>query len=47
VAFDYLLATMLAELSWLRGFASSVRSGRPGRPAASDDTVRSHDEVGT
>jgi hypothetical protein len=30
VAFDYLLATMKAELAWLRGFASSMRSGRPG-----------------
>jgi DNA-binding PadR family transcriptional regulator len=31
VAFDYLLATTQAELSWLRGFASSMRSGRRGR----------------
>jgi hypothetical protein len=30
VAFDYLLATMKAELSWLQGFAGSMRSGRPG-----------------
>jgi DNA-binding PadR family transcriptional regulator len=29
VAFDYLLATMHAELTWLRGFAGSMRSGRP------------------
>ncbi|WP_428341169.1 PadR family transcriptional regulator [Mycobacterium sp.] len=29
VAFDYLLATTQAELCWLRGFASSMRSGRP------------------
>lgn len=38
VAFDYLLATMHAELTWLRSFADSVRSGRPGRQT---------DEVGT
>ncbi len=31
VAFDYLLAMMQAELTWLRGFASSMRSGRAGR----------------
>jgi hypothetical protein len=31
VAFDYLLATMQAELTWLRGLASSMQSGRPGR----------------
>jgi DNA-binding PadR family transcriptional regulator len=30
VAFDYLLAMMQAELSWLRGFAGSMRSGRSG-----------------
>jgi hypothetical protein len=30
VAFDYLLATMQAELSWLQGFAGSMRSGRAG-----------------
>ncbi|MDT5170793.1 MAG: hypothetical protein QOD02_4128, partial [Mycobacterium sp.] len=42
VAFDYLLATMHAELSWLRGFAVSMRSDRPGwRQTASDNTVRS------
>jgi hypothetical protein len=29
VAFDYLLATMHAELTRLRGFAGSMRSGRP------------------
>jgi hypothetical protein len=29
VAFDYLPATMHAELTWLRGFAGSMRSGRP------------------
>ena len=31
VAFDYLLATTQAELSWLRGFAGSMRSDRPRR----------------
>jgi len=41
VAFDYLLATVRAELSWLRGFADSMRSGRR---AASDNGSR--DEVG-
>jgi hypothetical protein len=30
VAFDYLLATMQAERSWLQGLAGSMRSGRPG-----------------
>jgi hypothetical protein len=29
-AFDYLLATMQAELSWSQGFAGSMRSGQPG-----------------
>jgi hypothetical protein len=29
-AFDYLLATMQAELLWSQGFAGSRRSGRPG-----------------
>jgi hypothetical protein len=28
VALDYLLATTQAEISWLREFAGSVRSGR-------------------
>ena len=28
--FDYLLATMQAELSWSQGFAGSMRSGQPG-----------------
>jgi DNA-binding PadR family transcriptional regulator len=37
VAFDYVLAAMRAELSWLRGFADSLRPGRVG----------SRDEVGT
>src|ERR1700730_15302442 len=47
VAFDYLLATMQAELSWLRGFAGSMRSGQPRRrQAASDSKVRSQGEVG-
>jgi len=31
VAFDYLLTTMQAELTWRQGFAGSVRSGRLGR----------------
>ena len=31
VAFDYLLATTHAELSWLHGFAGSTRSDRPRR----------------
>jgi hypothetical protein len=30
-AFDYLLATTQAEVSWLRGFANSMRSGQPRR----------------
>jgi DNA-binding PadR family transcriptional regulator len=31
VAFDYLLATTRAELSWLEAFAGAMRSGRRGR----------------
>jgi PadR family transcriptional regulator len=31
VAFDYLLATTRAELSWLEAFAGAIRSGRQGR----------------
>jgi DNA-binding PadR family transcriptional regulator len=31
VAFDYLLATMQAELSWLQSFAGSMRSGQQRR----------------
>jgi DNA-binding PadR family transcriptional regulator len=47
VALDYLLATMQAELSWLREFASSVRSGQlERRQALSGSKVRSQDEVG-
>jgi DNA-binding PadR family transcriptional regulator len=47
VALDYLLATIQAELSWLREFASSLRSGQlEWRQAASDIKVRSRDEVG-
>jgi DNA-binding PadR family transcriptional regulator len=30
-AFDYLLAMMRAELTWLRSFVGSMRSGRSGR----------------
>ena len=48
VALDYLLATMQAELSWLREFASSERSGQlDRRQAASDSKVQNQDEVGT
>jgi DNA-binding PadR family transcriptional regulator len=48
VALDYLLATMQTELSWLRGFAVSLRSGQlPWRQAeVSDCEVGSGDEVG-
>ena len=48
VALDYLLATMQTELSWLRGFASSLRSGQlqSGQAAAPDRKVGSGDEVG-
>jgi len=47
VALDYLLATMQAELSWLREFASALRSGQlEWRQAVSDSKVRSQDEVG-
>src|SRR5277367_2442030 len=46
VAFDYLLATTQADLSWLRSFAGSMRSGGPQRRlAVSGNTVRSRDEV--
>jgi DNA-binding PadR family transcriptional regulator len=45
VALDYLLATVQAELLWLRKFASSLRSGQPEwRQGVSDSTVRSQDE---
>jgi DNA-binding PadR family transcriptional regulator len=48
VALDYLLATMQAELLWLREFASSLRSGQlERRQGISDSRVRSQDEVGT
>ncbi|HEY2198123.1 MAG TPA: hypothetical protein VGH69_10595, partial [Mycobacterium sp.] len=47
LAFGYLLATMQAELSWLRSFADSLRSGAPQRRlTVSGNTVRSQDEVG-
>ena len=47
VALDYLLATMQNELSWLRGFAESLRSGQLGwRQAAADSKVERRDEVG-
>jgi DNA-binding PadR family transcriptional regulator len=46
-ALDYLLATMQAEISWLRGFASSLRSDQlVWRQAAPDSKMRSEDEVG-
>jgi hypothetical protein len=46
-ALDYLLATVQAELSRLREFASSLRPGQlEWRQAASDSKVRSQDEVG-
>jgi DNA-binding PadR family transcriptional regulator len=48
VALDYLLATMQHELSWLRDFADSLRSGQLGwRQAAADSKVERRDEVGT
>jgi DNA-binding PadR family transcriptional regulator len=47
VAFDYLLATMHAELVWLRGFADSMLSGRQGwGQLASENAMRSQDGVG-
>jgi hypothetical protein len=42
-----LLATTQAELSWLRSFADSMRSGGPQRRlTVSGNTVRSQDGVG-
>ena len=47
VALDYLLAAMQNELSWLRNFAESLRSGQLGwRQAAADSKVERRDEVG-
>jgi DNA-binding PadR family transcriptional regulator len=47
VALDYLLAAMQNELSWLRDFADSLRSGQLGwRQAAVDSKVGNRDEVG-
>ena len=47
VAMDYLLATMQAELLWLREFASSLRSGRlERRHGDSDSRVRSQNGAG-
>ena len=47
VALDYLLAAMQNELSWLRDFADSLRSGQLGwRQAAVDSKVENRDEVG-
>jgi hypothetical protein len=47
VALDCLLAMVRAELSWLREFADSLRSGQPKwEQVAADSQVRSQDEVG-
>ena len=47
VALDYLLAAMQNELSWLRDFADSLRSGQLGwRHAAADSKLENRDEVG-
>jgi DNA-binding PadR family transcriptional regulator len=47
LALDYLLATMKAEISWLREFASSLESDqREWRQAVPDSKMRSEDEVG-
>ena len=47
LAFEYLLATTQAEVSWLRSFADSTRSGGPQRRlTVSGNTMPSHDEVG-
>lgn len=46
VALDYVLATMQAELSWLREFAGSLRSGQlRWRRPRSDSTTESRDGV--
>lgn len=46
VPLDYLLATMQAELSWLREFAGSLRSGQLAwRQAAPDSKTESQDGV--
>ena len=46
LAFDYLLATTQAELSWLRSFGDSMRPGGRERLTVSGNTVvRSRDEV--
>jgi DNA-binding PadR family transcriptional regulator len=47
LALDYLLATMQAEISWLQGFAGSLRSDElVWRQTALDSKMRSEDEVG-
>ena len=47
VALDYLLAAIHHELSWLREFTGSLRSGQlQWRQAAHGSTVESRDEVG-
>ena len=46
LAVDYLLATMQAEVSWLQGFASPLRSDQlEWRQAVPDSTMRSNNEV--
>lgn len=46
-ALDYLLAMMQTEVSWLRGFASSLRSGRPQWERDAGPETGNQDEVGT
>jgi DNA-binding PadR family transcriptional regulator len=47
LALDYLLATMQAEISWLQGFASTLRSDQLAwREAAVDSPMRSENEAG-
>jgi DNA-binding PadR family transcriptional regulator len=48
VVLEYLLTTTQAQVTWLQEFAESLRSGlRQWRPAASDTTMGSRNEVGT
>ncbi|ORV64658.1 hypothetical protein AWC06_06250 [Mycobacterium fragae] len=46
-ALDYLLAMMQTEVSWLRGFARSLRSGRLEWKRAAGPETGNQDEVGT
>lgn len=48
LAFDYLLATVEAEVAWLRGLAESLRSGRLPWPQSvrADTSMEGRDEVG-